>query len=105
MIQAPFFALFNFVANNRWAQIALTIGLVIFLDHLRIRHVRARERRRHDARVEAKARRVQEKVRETSNEKSAQVAIARDTVRPVSHSDGLSERQRQRLFGDRGNGG
>jgi len=48
---------------------------------LRIRHVRARERRRHDARVEAKARRVQEKVRETLDEKSSQTADARDSVR------------------------
>jgi len=101
MIQAPFFALFNFVANNRWAQIALTIGLVIFLDHLRIRHVRARERRRHDARVEAKARRVQEKVRETLDEKSSQTTDSVRTVRERVRTTGeLPERLSERFIRD-----
>lgn len=75
-------------------------AIIAGLAALRVSHevAEARGRRQMRERVEAKARRVQEKVRETSNEKSAQVAIARDTVRPVSHSDGLSERQRERFI-------
>lgn len=61
----------------------------------------ARGRRQMRERVEAKARRVQEKVRETLDEDSTQTVIARDTVRADIRATGeLPERLSERFIRD-----
>lgn len=99
MIQAPFFAAFNFVANNKWAQIVLTVGLVLIAYKWQAEHHEARGRRQAKARSEAKSRRVQKQVRENLNERSTQTIDAVDTVRRRVRDTGeLPERIRKRFI-------
>lgn len=104
MITAPFFAAFNFVANNKWAQIVLTVGLVLVAYKWQAEHHEARGRRQAKARAEAKSRRVQKQVRENLDEKSTQTTDAVDTVRRRVRATGeLPERIRERFISSDGN--
>lgn len=104
MIQAPFFAAFNFVANNKWAQIVLTVGLVLVAYKWQAEHHEARGRRQAKARAEAKSRRVQKQVRENLDEKSTQTTDAVITVRRRVRDTGeLPERIRERFISSDGN--
>lgn len=104
-MHAPFFAAFNFIANNRIAQIVLTAGLVLVAYKIQAEHHEARGRRQANARTEKKARRVQAKVRETLNEESAQVTNAVDAVRRRVRDTGeLPERIRERFIRPDGDG-
>lgn len=104
MITAPFFAAFNFVANNKWAQIVLTVGLVLIAYKWQAEHHEARGRRQAKARSEAKSRRVQKQVRENLNEKSTQTTDAVDTVRQrIRNNGGLSDKLRERFIRPDGN--
>ena len=104
MIQAPFFAAFNFVANNKWAQIVLTVGLVLVAYKWQAEHHEARGRRQAKARAEAKSRRVQKQVRKNLDEKSTETIAGRDTVRRRVRDTGeLPERLRERFIRSDGN--
>ena len=104
-MHAPFFAVFNFIANNRIAQIVLTAGLVLVAYKIQAEHHEARGRRQANARTEKKARRVQANVRETLNEESAQVTNAVAAVRERVRATGqLPERISERFISDHGNG-
>lgn len=102
MIQAAFFSVFDYIAKNRWIQIVLSIGVVIFLDHLRIRHIRASERRKEQARNVVAARKVQTQIRKTLDEKSISAKQAGDSVIPgsITHSDKLPDSIRRRFIID-----
>ena len=104
MIQTPFFAAFNFVANNKWAQIVLTVGLVLVAYKWQAEHHEARGRRQAKARAETKSRRVQKQVRKNLDEKSTQTMGAVDTVRRRVRDTGeLPERIRERFISSDGN--
>ena len=98
MIQTAFFSAFNFVANNKWAQIVVTIGVVLLLDRIRINNIRARERRQANARSEKQSRKVQAKLREKLDEKSVQANNTRAAVRDVPSAAELPDRTRSRFI-------
>lgn len=104
MIQAGFFSVFNFIANNRAAQVAVTAGFVVFVWLMNNRHQRHVGYRKAEDKIEKKSRKVQTQIRKSNNEKSTQVERARDAApRNVPHSDGVRDDLNSVLFGDRGN--
>ena len=103
MIQAGFFSLFNFVANNKWAQIALTGGLIVFLYLANNANQRRIGRGQERNRAAEKARKVQAKIKKDQHEKSEKVAAARrDAPRGVRRADQLSDSTASILFGTDG---
>lgn len=103
MIQAGFFSAFNFIANNKYAQIAVTAGviLLIWLGNNQMQRRRGAHELR--AKAERKARKTQTKIEEESREKSAKVAAARQSIPDVRHSDELPSDTSAQLFGNRRN--
>lgn len=101
MIQAGFFSVFNFIANNKAAQIVLTVGLILFAWMLNNRHQRRIGARETEARIEKKSRRVQARIEEKLDEKSTQTARARDDApRGVTASDGVPDDLRELILSD-----
>lgn len=98
MIQAALFPAFNFVANNKWAQIALTAGLILIAYKWQAEHHEARGRRQANARSEKQSRRVQAKLRKKLDEKSIQADNTRAAVRNVPSASELPERTRSRFI-------
>lgn len=100
MIQAAFFSAFDYVSKNRWAQIVLGVVVIYALlkmrDALRDRHTTARVK----VRMEKKARKVQTRIEDSLDEKSAQTDIARDTAPAVSHADELPDDLRKLIIRD-----
>lgn len=92
---ALLFPAFNYVHNNRWAQIVLGVVFIYAgikaRDAWRDRHTRQRVERR----IEKQSRRVQQTVRKELDEKSTQVARARESAPVVSHADELPEHLRK----------
>ena len=99
MVQTAFFSAFNFIANNKWAQIALTAGLILIAYKWQAEHHEARGRRQANARSEKKARRVLTKIERRSNERLEQADTARDTVRDVRNFSELPKSIRDALQG------
>lgn len=77
MIQAGFFSVFNYIANNRWAQIALTAGAIVFFWLMNNRHQRKVGARQSDARHREASIQKDLEIREQSDE----AVEAADTVR------------------------
>ena len=99
MITAPFFAAFNFVANNKWAQIVLTVGLVLVAIKIRDKHRDARAIRRERARGDDRAGKYLDKVERKSDERLEKANTARANVRGTSNYSELPERTRRALEG------
>lgn len=93
------------IANSRPAQYALGGALAVAAFLIWLARHDAGIRRSEEIRAERKARKTQSKLQDKSNEKSTQVAAARQSIPDVSHSDQLSGDTRSQLFGDRGSRG
>ena len=98
MIQTAFFSAFNFIANNKWAQIVLTAGLILIAYKWQAEHHEARGRRQANARSEKQSLKAQAKVRETLNEKSTKADNTRATVRGVPSASELPKRTSSRFI-------
>lgn len=99
MIQAGFFSVFNFIANNKAAQVILTAGFIGAIWFLNNRHQRSIGGRKVKARIEKQSRRVQRTIREKQDAKSTQVARARESApRGVPHSDELPDNLRDLII-------
>ena len=105
MITTAFFSAFNFIANNKWAQIALTIGLIIFA--WRANNVVQRRRGEKRYRVKVERARADEKaraiehittIRKGASDEADQAIEAGNAAGPVD-SSGMSDRAYARTFG------
>jgi hypothetical protein len=95
------FPAFNYIHNNRWAQIVLGVVFIYAAikarDAWRDRHTAKRVERR----IEKKSRRVQQTIREQQDAKHTQVARARESApRGVPHSDELPDNLRSIIIGN-----
>jgi len=91
-MQALIFPLFNFVANNRWAQIALGVGIFYALWRWNEEAAERRGARRTEQRMEKKSRATKEKVitkmKENADERVEEARQARmEAERPVDPPD------------------
>jgi hypothetical protein len=101
MIQAAFFGVFDYVAKNQWAQIVVGIGVFYFGLKMRDRWRDRTTKKRVEARIEKKSRRVQQTIREEQHEKSKQVADARAAApRGITAADGVSDEYAGLIFSD-----
>ncbi|MCJ8336352.1 MAG: LMBR1 domain-containing protein [Epibacterium sp.] len=101
MIQAGLFSAFGFIERNPWAQVVLLLGVGYIAlkarDKWRDRNTTKRVQRR----IEKQSRRVQQTIREKQDEKSTQVARARESApRGVPHSDELPDNLRNLIISD-----
>ena len=100
MIQSAFFGLFNFVANNKWAQIVLGIGVFYLIWRANEEAAERRGARRQRDRAEKQARKTQDRIERTLNEKSAQTRAARASVQPVDSAGELPDSLRTIIISD-----
>jgi hypothetical protein len=101
MIASLFFPAFNYIHNNRWAQIVLGVVFIYAAikarDAWRDRHTAKRVERR----IEKKSRRVQQTIREEQHEKSKQVADARAAApRGVTAAERVPDEFADLIFSD-----
>ncbi|MEM8615437.1 MAG: hypothetical protein AAGF20_00730 [Pseudomonadota bacterium] len=98
----PFgFGLWNWFANNRYAQwIAGALGFLI-LWRLNNEYHEARGRRQEQRRAEKRARKQLEKLKEASREKLEKAHTARRDIRAPSRSNELPDDIRERFIRDR----
>lgn len=108
MIQGAFFSLFNFVERHRWAQVVLTVGLVLFVMRAKEEVDEARGRRQSDRKWEKRAAEQERRGREFINETREEAADAADTALEARDRAGpldpdrMRDDQRTRIFGHRG---
>lgn len=105
MIQAGFFAAFNYIANNRWAQIVVGLGVGYAVLQLYARHNRKIGERRLKTRVEKAQTRANQEAREAvqiikdeTNERVERARMAAASVPDGVTSDGLSDASKSVLF-------
>ena len=91
MIQGAFFGLFDFIAKNRWAQIALGVGVFYLLWQLNNAHQRKQGAKRYQRRAEKETRRAIETVERKLDEKSEQTARARADAPVVNAASELPD--------------
>lgn len=105
MIQGAFFSAFNFVANNRWAQIVVTAGVIVFVWLMNNRHQRRVGYKRAEAKIEKQSRkvqaRVQNEVRQENDDRLEKVNATRDNFRGgTRRASELSDAKRSILIRD-----
>lgn len=105
MIQAGFFAVFNYIANNRWAQIVAGLGVGYVALQLYGRHQRKVGERRLKRRVEQaqiraneEAREAVSEIKEKTNERVERAREAAARVPDGVRSDELSDASKSVLF-------
>ncbi len=105
MIQAGFFAAFNYIANNRWAQIVVGLGVGYLALQLYARHNRKVGEARLKIRVEKaqiraneEAREAVETIKDETNERVERAELARASVPDGVTSDQLSDASKSILF-------
>lgn len=104
---AFFFAIFNYVSNNKWAQIALTAGIIVLVWMANNAHQRNVGARQLKARVEKAqnkaneaAREAAQSIKDETNEKVERARIASDSVPVGVMSSELPDATQSILFGD-----
>ena len=104
MIQGAFFSLFNYVANNKWAQIVLLCGVGYFLLRLKEEADEARGARRAKERMEKATRKAADKtlkqMEKESNETIESAREARSAVSDGVDSTSLRDDYADILFSD-----
>ena len=104
MIASALFPLFNFVHNNKWAQVVLLVGVGYLIMRWKEEMDEARGACRVEARAEKAARKQSTKIindmKETSNERIEDAETARNRVPAGVTSDGMHDDDAAFLFGD-----
>lgn len=100
-MQALLFPAFGFIERNPWAQVVLLLGVGYIALKARDKWRDRNTTKRVEARIEKKSRRVQQTIRKELDEKSTQVARARESApRGVPHSDELPDGLRDLIISD-----
>ena len=107
MIQAGFFAAFNYISNNKWAQIAVTAGVIVVFWLANNAHQRRQGARKLKHRVEIAqneaneaARQKAQTIKEEANERKERARRAIERVPHGVRSDELPDATQSILFGD-----